>query len=86
MRVMSRVVRPQDLQGLSISARKFEEGALKLVPQGGEEVTVVCECGRCHWLATTQEQEGAVFLTLVCHNCRQRVDLPYTGPIPLENR
>jgi hypothetical protein len=79
---MTETVRPQELRGLSIAAKRFESGTLTLVPEQGEELTVICDCGRCHWLATTQEVEGAFVLTLVCHNCKRRVNLPYTGPIP----
>ncbi len=79
---MGEVVRPKELEGTAISARRFDSGALKLVPEGGEEMTVVCDCGRCHWLVTTREEKAGIVLTLVCHNCRQRLDLPYTGAVP----
>lgn len=79
---MTQAVRPRELEGLTIAGKKFEAGTLKLIPEGGEEITVICDCGRCHWLATTQETEGSLVLTLVCHNCSQRVDLPYVGPVP----
>lgn len=79
---MSEVLRPIDLEGLSIIARKFEAGTLMLVPEGGEEISLVCVCDRSHWLVTTREQDERIILTLVCHNCRRRYDFPYTGPIP----
>lgn len=79
---MSVALKPRELHGLTIAGKKFEAGTLKLTPEGGEEVTVICDCGRCHWLATTRETGRGVILTIVCHNCNQRIELPYVGPVP----
>lgn len=69
----------EDLRDVIVSARKFEEGALLLTPVEGEEMTVVCDCGRNHWLVTTCRQADRSILKLVCHNCRRHVELPYSG-------
>ncbi len=71
----------RDIEGLTIASRKFDEGLLTLVPEGGEELSLVCVCERSHWLVTTQEQDEGTILTLVCHNCRRRYDFPYAGPM-----
>lgn len=76
------MVRPHDLQGLTIAFRRYEDGELKLILAGGEELKLVCDCGRCHWLTTTVEIGGAMVLTLVCHNCRRRIELPYVESAP----
>lgn len=69
------------MKGVTVSARKFDEGALKLTPVEGEELTVVCDCGRCHWLVTTYRKDDRVILKLVCHNCRRHVELPCSGSL-----
>lgn len=75
-------VRPEDLRGLTISSRSFDQGLLTLIPEGGEEISLTCACNRSHWLVTTREGEEGILLTVVCHNCRRRYDFPYTGPLP----
>ncbi len=76
-------VQAPDLAGHPISEKRFEAGELTLVPEGRDPCSVVCLCDRSHWLVTTKEEGGRVFLSLVCHYCRRRYDLPYVGPLPL---
>lgn len=73
---------PWELEGASIRSRRFEEGILTLVPSQGEEVNPVCTCGRSHWLVTVQGGRKGYVLSLVCHGCGRRCDLPYGGPVP----
>ena len=74
-------LRPGELEGTAILGRRFEDGTLKVVPAPGEEVTVVCDCGCSHWLVAVRE-EAHPLLTLTCHRCASRYDLPYRGPLP----
>lgn len=75
-------VQAPDLAGRAISEKRFEAGELTLVPEDGNPCSVVCPCTRSHWLVTMREEGGQVLLTLVCHNCRRRYDMPYVGSLP----
>lgn len=75
-------IKATELGETRILQKHFQEGALRLVGEEGEEMTVVCRCDRSHWLATVQAGEAGSVLTLVCHNCGSRFGLPYVGSIP----
>ncbi|MFQ6012158.1 MAG: hypothetical protein ACE5LS_00720 [Thermoplasmata archaeon] len=75
-------IKATELHDIAILEKQFRGGTLRLVPETGEEMTVVCRCERSHWLATVQEGETGLILTLVCHNCGSRFGLPYVGSIP----
>lgn len=79
---MGRALSPRELEGTLILDRRFEGGALKIVPAPGEEVTVVCDCGGSHWLAAVRSTGTDAYLTLYCHRCRSRYELPYRGSTP----
>ncbi len=74
-------VKPGEIEGMKVSGRKIEEGTLTLMPEEGEEVTLVCDCGRHHWLVTTYRDAGALILKLVCHGCQRPIELPYSSSI-----
>lgn len=75
-------VQASELEGVAIAERRYETGGLTLVPEGGAPCSVVCPCGRSHWLATTKERARQVVLYLVCHSCQRRYDFTYTGSLP----
>ncbi len=70
----------EDLKGVTVSDRRFDKGALTLIPAEGEEMVVVCACGRHHWLVTTYREGKTTFLKLVCHSCQRQTKLPFSGP------
>lgn len=76
-------VRPADIEGAPIGGRRFHDGTLTLVGEGGDEVHITCTCDRSHWLVTVREGPSGSTLTLVCHNCGSRFEFPYVGSLPM---
>jgi RNase P subunit RPR2 len=44
-----------------------------------EDVRLVCQCGRCHWIVREQYGTSTPRLLATCHNCGTKVEFVLEG-------
>ncbi|MBI4415839.1 MAG: hypothetical protein HY557_02510 [Euryarchaeota archaeon] len=66
--------------GLKVTAWKAVDGELHVrVPSFSDEYSIICRCGRHHWMVRTVLQEGRAILAVRCHSCGSTLDFPLEG-------
>ncbi|MEK6911908.1 MAG: hypothetical protein AABX36_03805 [Candidatus Thermoplasmatota archaeon] len=45
----------------------------------GDELRLLCECGRCHWILRERPEGSRIRLVVTCHACGTRGELFYEG-------
>jgi hypothetical protein len=70
---MARDVPFSSSQGLVVlSWRSGDEGVFFTVRGEGEEVRLLCVCGRCHWIVQERSDSEGAHVGVTCHNCGRR--------------
>lgn len=67
----------QALRMTVLSWKSTEDGLLMRV--GGEDIRLVCRCGRSHWIVHESLVGNRASLILVCHNCGTRATFEIEG-------
>lgn len=67
----------QALGIIVIGWRTSEDGLLLRV--GGDEIRLICRCGRSHWIVHESIGGDRAILVLVCHACGTRATFEMEG-------